>query len=35
MNARRPDTISYNTQPNEKMSARASVRSPRACSGDM
>ena len=34
-NARRADSISYRTQPKEKMSERSSARSPRACSGDM
>lgn len=34
-NARRPLIISYNTDPNEKMSDRASTGFPSACSGDM
>ena len=32
---RRPVTISYSTEPNEKMSERASTFLPSACSGDM
>src|ERR1035438_6598365 len=34
-NARRPLTISYKTEPNEKISERASTGLPSACSGDM
>ena len=34
-NARRPVTISYKTEPKEKMSERVSTRLPSACSGDM
>jgi hypothetical protein len=34
-NGRRPDSNSYSTQPDEKMSERASVASPLTCSGDM
>ena len=34
-NARRPVAISYSTDPNEKMSERASTTPPSACSGDM
>ena len=34
-NARRPVSISYNTQPNVQMSARLSTGFPRACSGLM
>jgi len=34
-NARRPDSISKSTAPNEKMSLRASVSRPSTCSGDM
>lgn len=34
-NALRPDSISNNTAPNEKMSLRASARPPSSCSGDM
>ena len=33
--ARRPVTISYRTEPKEKISERASTRLPSACSGDM
>jgi hypothetical protein len=31
----RPAAISYRTMPSEKMSLRASMSNPRACSGDM
>ncbi len=34
-NARRPDSISYNTEPSAKTSDRKSTGSPRTCSGDM
>jgi hypothetical protein len=34
-NAAHPVTISYSTEPNEKMSLRVSTTLPRACSGDM
>ncbi len=34
-NARRPVSSSYSTQPNEKMSARASTSFPSSCSGAM
>ena len=34
VNARWPETISYSTQPKEKISERESAVSPRACSGD-
>jgi hypothetical protein len=34
-NARRPESISYNTAPNAQISARRSTAFPRACSGAM
>lgn len=35
VNARRPATISYSTQPNARMSVRASTSRPSSCSGAM
>ncbi len=34
-NGRRPDSISWNTEPKEKMSDRWSAGAPLTCSGDM